>query len=92
MKYVGAIIDKEGATIWNITQQTQSKTDMRSKENMGAAEKAISVPSTPEGCSSACKMILEIMHNDTKRAARHQGGNSSFSSWLGHWQRRQNSE
>uniref|UniRef100_A0A8C2SFP4 Insulin-like growth factor 2 mRNA-binding protein 1 n=1 Tax=Capra hircus TaxID=9925 RepID=A0A8C2SFP4_CAPHI len=48
-QYVGAIIGKEGATIRNITKQTQSN-----------------VHSTPEGCSSACKMILEIMHKEAK--------------------------
>ncbi|OWK15509.1 IGF2BP1, partial [Cervus elaphus hippelaphus] len=63
---VGAIIGKEGATIRNITKQTQSKIDVHRKENAGAAEKAISVHSTPEGCSSACKMILEIMHKEAK--------------------------
>lgn len=40
--------------------------DVHRKENAGAAEKAISVHSTPEGCSSACKMILEIMHKEAK--------------------------
>ncbi|KAM6164487.1 insulin-like growth factor 2 mRNA-binding protein 1 isoform 3-T3 [Rhynchocyon petersi] len=65
-QYVGAIIGKEGATIRNITKQTQSKIDVHRKENAGAAEKAISVHSTPEGCSSACKMILEIMHKEAK--------------------------
>uniref|UniRef100_A0A8C3IW50 Insulin-like growth factor 2 mRNA-binding protein 1 n=1 Tax=Chrysemys picta bellii TaxID=8478 RepID=A0A8C3IW50_CHRPI len=61
-QYVGAIIGKEGATIRNITKQTQSKIDVHRKENAGAAEKAISIHSTPEGCSAACKMILEIIH------------------------------
>ncbi|KAM6174816.1 insulin-like growth factor 2 mRNA-binding protein 1 isoform 3-T3 [Erethizon dorsatum] len=65
-QYVGAIIGKEGATIRNITKQTQSKIDVHRKENAGAAEKAISVHSTPEGCSSACRMILEIMHKEAK--------------------------
>lgn len=36
--------------------------DVHRKENAGAAEKAISVHSTPESCSSHCKIILEIMH------------------------------
>ncbi|XP_044096733.1 LOW QUALITY PROTEIN: insulin-like growth factor 2 mRNA-binding protein 1 [Neovison vison] len=63
---VGAIIGKEGATMRNITKQTQSKIDVHRKENAGAAEKAISVHSSPEGCSSACKMILEIMHKEAK--------------------------
>uniref|UniRef100_A0A8C2LEG6 K Homology domain-containing protein n=1 Tax=Cricetulus griseus TaxID=10029 RepID=A0A8C2LEG6_CRIGR len=65
-QYVGAIIGKEGATIRNITKQTLSKIEVHRKENAGAAEKAISVHSTPEGCSSACKMILEIMHKEAK--------------------------
>ncbi|XP_078501662.1 insulin-like growth factor 2 mRNA-binding protein 1 isoform X2 [Lissotriton helveticus] len=65
-QYVGAIIGKEGATIRNITKQTQSKIDVHRKENAGAAEKAISIHSTPEGCSAACKMILEIMHKEAK--------------------------
>ncbi|XP_031430988.1 insulin-like growth factor 2 mRNA-binding protein 1 isoform X2 [Clupea harengus] len=70
-QYVGAIIGKEGATIRNITKQTQSKIDVHRKENAGAAEKPISIHSTPEGCSSACRMILDIMQKeaqDTKTA------------------------
>ncbi|MBN3312868.1 IF2B1 protein, partial [Atractosteus spatula] len=110
-QYVGAIIGKEGATIRNITKQTQSKRaglevpwqqgwgcfpepdeqhstatwwymcgnkgleeagceiyriDVHRKENAGAAEKPISIHSAPEGCSSACRMILEIMHQEAK--------------------------
>lgn len=65
-QYVGAIIGKEGATIRNITKQTQSKIDVHRKENAGAAEKPISIHSTPEGCSSACRMILEIMQQEAK--------------------------
>ncbi|MGH0135505.1 UNVERIFIED_CONTAM: hypothetical protein FKN15_015032, partial [Acipenser sinensis] len=65
-QYVGAIIGKEGATIRNITKQTQSKIDVHRKENAGAAEKPISIHSTPEGCSAACKMILDIMHQEAK--------------------------
>ncbi|CAG5898866.1 unnamed protein product [Menidia menidia] len=111
-QYVGAIIGKEGATIRNITKQTQSKwvlehwsplgccpagfiapvpfgvlscrfqssgplwgsvlqvlelrIDVHRKENAGAAEKPISVHSTPEGCSAACRMILDIMHQEAK--------------------------
>ncbi|XP_065133878.1 insulin-like growth factor 2 mRNA-binding protein 1 isoform X2 [Paramisgurnus dabryanus] len=65
-QYVGAIIGKEGATIRNITKQTQSKIDVHRKENAGAAEKPISIHSTPEGCSSACRMILEIMNQEAK--------------------------
>ncbi|XP_030636124.1 insulin-like growth factor 2 mRNA-binding protein 2 isoform X1 [Chanos chanos] len=68
-QFVGAIIGKEGQTIKNITKQTQSKVDVHRKENAGAAEKPITVHSSPEGCSAACRMILEIMQkeaNDTK--------------------------
>ncbi|XP_064421351.1 insulin-like growth factor 2 mRNA-binding protein 1 [Latimeria chalumnae] len=65
-QYVGAIIGKEGVTIRNITKQTQSKIDVHRKENAGAAEKPISIHSTPEGCSAACRMILEIMHQEAK--------------------------
>ncbi|XP_053708638.1 insulin-like growth factor 2 mRNA-binding protein 1 isoform X2 [Synchiropus splendidus] len=65
-QFVGAIIGKEGATIRNITKQTQSKVDVHRKENAGAAEKPISIHSTPEGCSSACRMILEIMQQEAK--------------------------
>ncbi|XP_070623091.1 insulin-like growth factor 2 mRNA-binding protein 3 isoform X3 [Erythrolamprus reginae] len=60
-QFVGAIIGKEGATIRNITKQTQSKIDIHRKENAGAAEKPITIHSTPEGCSAACKIIMEIM-------------------------------
>ncbi len=123
-QYVGAIIGKEGATIRNITKQTQSKwvndfmgkvaqtliefkrvvhthfkpvwfllltdcldilytvhcitwtpppplssllrIDVHRKENAGAAEKPISIHSNPEGCSAACRMILEIMNQEAK--------------------------
>ncbi|XP_061761915.1 insulin-like growth factor 2 mRNA-binding protein 1 isoform X1 [Nerophis ophidion] len=65
-QYVGAIIGKEGATIRNITKQTQSKIDVHRKENAGAAEKSISIHSTPEGCSAACQMILDIMQQEAK--------------------------
>nr|XP_023691529.1 insulin-like growth factor 2 mRNA-binding protein 1 [Paramormyrops kingsleyae] len=65
-QYVGAIIGKEGSTIRNITKQTQSKIDVHRKENAGAAEKPISIHSTPEGCSAACRMILNIMHQEAK--------------------------
>ncbi|NXS88509.1 IF2B1 protein, partial [Erpornis zantholeuca] len=64
--FVGAIIGKEGATIRGITKHTQSKIDVHRKENAGAAEKAISIHSTPEGCSAACRMILDIMHKEAK--------------------------
>uniref|UniRef100_A0A672SNX4 Insulin-like growth factor 2 mRNA-binding protein 3 n=1 Tax=Sinocyclocheilus grahami TaxID=75366 RepID=A0A672SNX4_SINGR len=62
--FVGAIIGKEGATIRNITKQTHSKIDIHRKENAGAAEKPITVHSTPEGCSSACQNIMEIMQKE----------------------------
>uniref|UniRef100_A0A3B1KFV2 Insulin-like growth factor 2 mRNA binding protein 2b n=1 Tax=Astyanax mexicanus TaxID=7994 RepID=A0A3B1KFV2_ASTMX len=70
-QFVGAIIGKEGLTIKNITKQTQSKVDIHRKENAGAAEKPITIHSSPEGCSQACRMILEVMEkeaNDTKTA------------------------
>ncbi|XP_036396800.1 insulin-like growth factor 2 mRNA-binding protein 2a [Megalops cyprinoides] len=70
-QFVGAIIGKEGLTIKNVTKQTQSKVDIHRKENAGAAEKPVTIHSTPEGCSSACRMILDIMQkeaNETKTA------------------------
>ncbi|XP_076158390.1 insulin-like growth factor 2 mRNA-binding protein 3 isoform X3 [Alosa pseudoharengus] len=63
-QFVGAIIGKEGSTIRNITKQTHSKIDIHRKENAGAAEKPITVHSTPEGCSSACRSIMEIMQKE----------------------------
>lgn len=45
------------------------RVDIHRKENAGAAEKPITIHSTPEGCSSACRMILDIMQkeaNETK--------------------------
>uniref|UniRef100_A0A671K438 Insulin-like growth factor 2 mRNA-binding protein 2 n=1 Tax=Sinocyclocheilus anshuiensis TaxID=1608454 RepID=A0A671K438_9TELE len=68
-QFVGAIIGKEGLTIKNITKQTQSKVDIHRKDNTGAMEKPISIHSTPEGCSAACRMIMDIMQkeaDDTK--------------------------
>lgn len=63
-QFVGAIIGKEGLTIKNVTKQTQSKVDIHRKENAGAAEKPITIHSTPEGCSAACRMILDIMQKE----------------------------
>lgn len=63
-QFVGAIIGKEGLTIKNITKQTQSKVDIHRKENAGAAEKPITIHSTPEGCSTACHMIMDIMQKE----------------------------
>uniref|UniRef100_A0A3B3IHM8 Insulin-like growth factor 2 mRNA binding protein 3 n=1 Tax=Oryzias latipes TaxID=8090 RepID=A0A3B3IHM8_ORYLA len=63
-QFVGAIIGKEGATIRNITKQTHSKIDIHRKENAGAAEKPITIHSTPEGCSKACTTIMEIMQKE----------------------------
>lgn len=60
-QFMGAIIGKEGLTIKNVTKQTQSKVDIHRKENAGAAEKPITIHSTPEGCSAACRMIMDIM-------------------------------
>lgn len=40
--------------------------DVHRKENAGAAEKSISIHSTPEGCSAACRMILEVMQQEAK--------------------------
>ncbi|XP_005529577.2 PREDICTED: insulin-like growth factor 2 mRNA-binding protein 2 isoform X2 [Pseudopodoces humilis] len=63
-EFVGAIIGKEGLTIKNLTKQTQSKVDIHRKENAGAAEKPITIHATPEGCSEACRMILDIMKRE----------------------------
>ncbi|CAI5690355.1 insulin-like growth factor 2 mRNA-binding protein 3 isoform X2 [Oreochromis niloticus] len=63
-QFVGAIIGKEGATIRNITKQTHSKIDIHRKENAGAAEKPITIHSTPDGCSNACKTIMDIMQKE----------------------------
>ncbi|XP_029568303.1 insulin-like growth factor 2 mRNA-binding protein 2a isoform X1 [Salmo trutta] len=63
-QFVGAIIGKEGLTIKNVTKQTQSKVDIHRKENVGAAEKPITIHATPEGCSSACRMILDIIQKE----------------------------
>ncbi|CAL1583763.1 unnamed protein product [Knipowitschia caucasica] len=64
MQFVGAIIGKEGGTIRNITKQTHSKIDIHRKENAGAAEKPITIHSTPEGCTSACQIIMDIMRKE----------------------------
>ncbi|XP_074859835.1 insulin-like growth factor 2 mRNA-binding protein 2 isoform X2 [Carettochelys insculpta] len=63
-QFVGAIIGKEGLTIKNLTKQTQSKVDIHRKENAGASEKPITIHATPEGCSEACRMILDIMQKE----------------------------
>lgn len=38
--------------------------DIHRKENAGAAEKPITIHSTPEGCTSACRTIMEIMQKE----------------------------
>lgn len=38
--------------------------DIHRKENAGAAEKPITIHSTPEGCSNACKTIMDIMQKE----------------------------
>ncbi|CAG09303.1 unnamed protein product [Tetraodon nigroviridis] len=46
-----------------------TQVDIHRKENAGAAEKPITIHSTPEGCSAACRMIMEIVQkeaNETK--------------------------
>ncbi|XP_061102447.1 insulin-like growth factor 2 mRNA-binding protein 3 isoform X2 [Conger conger] len=65
-QFVGAIIGREGATIRNVTKLTQSKIDIHRKENAGAAEKPITVHSTPDGCSAACKTIMEIIQKEAQ--------------------------
>uniref|UniRef100_A0A8C9R2F3 Insulin-like growth factor 2 mRNA binding protein 1 n=1 Tax=Scleropages formosus TaxID=113540 RepID=A0A8C9R2F3_SCLFO len=60
--------DSETAVV-NVTYGTREQArqiDVHRKENAGAAEKPISIHSTPEGCSAACRMILEIMHQEAK--------------------------
>lgn len=55
--------------------------DIHRKENAGAAEKPITVHSTPEGCSSACRSIMEIMQKeamDTKMSVDHLPSIISF--------------
>jgi hypothetical protein len=41
-----------------------TRIDIHRKENAGAAEKPITVHSTPEGCSNACRTIMEIMQKE----------------------------
>ncbi|XP_078006956.1 insulin-like growth factor 2 mRNA-binding protein 3 isoform X8 [Phascolarctos cinereus] len=76
-QFVGAIIGKEGATIRNITKQTQSKIDIHRKENAGASEKPITIHASPEGCSTACKIIMEIMQKEAQDMKLHFHGISS---------------
>ncbi|KAF7668485.1 hypothetical protein LDENG_00010070 [Lucifuga dentata] len=63
-QFVGAIIGKEGATIRNVTTQTHSKIDIHRKENAGAVLKPITVHASPEGCTNACRTIMEIMQKE----------------------------
>ena len=41
-----------------------SRIDIHRKENAGAAEKPITIHSTPEGCTNACSAIMEIMQKE----------------------------
>uniref|UniRef100_A0A3Q0QU69 Insulin-like growth factor 2 mRNA binding protein 2a n=1 Tax=Amphilophus citrinellus TaxID=61819 RepID=A0A3Q0QU69_AMPCI len=78
-QFVGAIIGKEGLTIKNVTKQTQSKVDIHRKENAGAAEKPITIHSTPEGCSAACLypniIIYKLAHILVGRLIGKEGRN-----------------
>ncbi|NXH03651.1 IF2B1 protein, partial [Loxia leucoptera] len=56
--------------------------DVHRKENAGAAEKAISIHSTPEGCSAACRMILDIMHKEAKDTKTPQSPLGNPRCWL----------
>ncbi|XP_023798312.1 insulin-like growth factor 2 mRNA-binding protein 1 [Cyanistes caeruleus] len=55
-----------GASAGSSGRAIPFRIDVHRKENAGAAEKAISIHSTPEGCSAACRMILDIMHKEAK--------------------------
>uniref|UniRef100_A0A7N9B213 Insulin-like growth factor 2 mRNA binding protein 1 n=1 Tax=Mastacembelus armatus TaxID=205130 RepID=A0A7N9B213_9TELE len=66
--YFSVNTDSETAVV-NVTYTTREQAkliDVHRKENAGAAEKPISIHSTPEGCSAACRMILDIMHQEAK--------------------------
>lgn len=41
-----------------------SRIDIHRKENAGAAEKPITIHSTPEGSSNACRTIMDIMQKE----------------------------
>nr|XP_035109541.1 insulin-like growth factor 2 mRNA-binding protein 3 isoform X3 [Callithrix jacchus] len=60
--------DSETAVV-NVTYSSKDQArqiDVHRKENAGAAEKSITILSTPEGTSAACKSILEIMHKEAQ--------------------------
>ncbi|KAM6388884.1 insulin-like growth factor 2 mRNA-binding protein 2 isoform 4-T4 [Pluvialis apricaria] len=58
--------DTETAVV-NVTYASKEEAkvvDIHRKENAGAAEKPITIHATPEGCSEACRMILDIMQKE----------------------------
>ncbi|PKU31143.1 hypothetical protein llap_18553 [Limosa lapponica baueri] len=60
--------DTETAVV-NVTYGNKDQArqiDIHRKENAGAAEKPITIHSTPEGCSTACKIIMEIMQKEAQ--------------------------
>ncbi|GCC21388.1 hypothetical protein chiPu_0019858, partial [Chiloscyllium punctatum] len=60
--------DSETAVV-NVTYETKEHAkiiDIHRRENAGAAEKAITIHSTAEGCTAACQMILKIMHKEAQ--------------------------
>ncbi|XP_019353430.1 insulin-like growth factor 2 mRNA-binding protein 3 isoform X2 [Alligator mississippiensis] len=60
--------DTETAVV-NVTYANKDQArqiDIHRKENAGAAEKPITIHSTPEGCSTACKIIMEIMQKEAQ--------------------------
>ena len=55
--------------------------DVHRKENAGAAEKSITILSTPEGTSAACKSILEIMHKEAQDIKLWVKRNNRWGGW-----------
>ncbi|NWH73295.1 IF2B2 protein, partial [Piaya cayana] len=42
------------------------RVDIHRKENAGASEKPITIHASPEGCSEACRRILDIMRKEAE--------------------------
>uniref|UniRef100_A0A4X2JRU4 RRM domain-containing protein n=1 Tax=Vombatus ursinus TaxID=29139 RepID=A0A4X2JRU4_VOMUR len=60
--------DTETAVV-NVTYSTKEQAkliDIHRKENAGASEKPITIHASPEGCSTACKIIMEIMQKEAQ--------------------------
>lgn len=62
-EYIGAIIGRSGATIRNITQQTNAKVDIHRRINT-LSDTVVIIKGGPAVCSRACKEIIDVVRTE----------------------------